>query len=66
MMELTAKQKSNITAVLEKEFWEQNTKVALEVINGYWGNGQTRRALLEEAGYSYTVVQTIVNELLAD
>lgn len=66
MTELTAKQKSNITAVLEKEFWEQNTKVALEVINGYWGNGQTRRALLEEAGYSYTVVQTIVNELLAD
>lgn len=39
-------------------------KVAKEVINGEWGNGQDRRDRLESAGYNYAEVQKKVNELL--
>lgn len=38
--------------------------VAQEVINGKWGNGDTRKKKLEAAGYSYSAVQAKVNELL--
>lgn len=40
-------------------------EVALEVINGYWGNGEERRQRLEAAGYSYTEVQAMVNRILS-
>ena len=40
-------------------------EVAIEVINGYWGNGEERRQRLEAAGYSYTEVQTMVNRILS-
>lgn len=39
-------------------------KTAKEVINGEWGNGETRRKLLEDAGYDYNTVQTLVNRIL--
>ena len=39
-------------------------KVAKEVINGEWGNGQDRKDRLEAAGYNYTEVQNAVNKLL--
>lgn len=39
-------------------------EVAKEVINGLWGNGQTRYKRLTEAGYDYTAVQNRVNEIL--
>ena len=65
-MILTTKQRENVTKILEREFWDKYEQLAVEVIAGHWGNGQTRRELLEEAGYSYQVVQTIVNELLED
>ena len=38
--------------------------LALEVIDGKWGNGETRKALIESAGYSYQKVQDKVNEIL--
>ena len=38
--------------------------VAREVINGDWGNGQSRRRALEDAGFNYAEVQARVNELL--
>lgn len=41
-----------------------NTQLALEVINGMWGNGVERRERLTEAGYDYDAVQSIVNELM--
>lgn len=63
---LTEKQKDNILETLEKEFWNKYEKVAREVIAGHWGNGVTRIELLTEGGYNFSVVQTIVNELLAD
>lgn len=38
--------------------------IALEVINGNWGNGAERKKRLTEAGYDYKAVQTLVNALL--
>lgn len=39
--------------------------VAREVIAGKWGNGETRKKLLTEAGYDYSTVQSKVNALLS-
>ncbi len=38
--------------------------IAVEVIQGDWGNGEERRERLEQAGYDYDTVQAIVNEML--
>lgn len=40
------------------------SEVAHEVIAGKWGNGTTRKANLEAAGYDYTAVQKEVNNIL--
>ena len=40
------------------------TEIAKEVIDGKWGNGETRKKKLESAGYDYETVQAKVNELL--
>lgn len=37
-------------------------QIAVEVIDGEWGNGADRRKRLTEAGYDYDEVQKIVNE----
>ena len=37
--------------------------VAQEVIDGKWGNGQTRKKQLTDAGYDYTLVQEEVNKI---
>lgn len=39
--------------------------VAREIIAGKWGNGDTRKKLLTEAGYDYIAVQAKVNALLS-
>ena len=39
-------------------------EVAKEVIDGKWGEGETRRKRLTEAGYDYKTVQAEVNRLL--
>lgn len=39
-------------------------ELAREVINGKWGNGETRRKKLKTAGYDYSAVQKRVNEIL--
>ena len=39
-------------------------EVALEVLNGEWGNGVARKLRLEACGYSYMEVQKEVNKLL--
>ena len=39
-------------------------EIAQEVIDGKWGNGTTRKELLEAAGYNYAEVQKKVNEML--
>lgn len=40
------------------------TDTAQDVINGVYGNGDERKALLESLGYDYNEVQSKVNELL--
>ena len=40
-------------------------QLAKEVINGLWGVGAARKAKLTAAGYSYSDVQTKVNEMLS-
>lgn len=40
--------------------------IALEVLNGKWGNGVTRRRRLTAAGYDYQTVQDRVNEIDAE
>lgn len=39
-------------------------EIALQVINGMWGNGKERRQRLTEAGYNYDAIQKIVNRKL--
>ena len=41
-------------------------KIALEVLNGKWGNGTARRRRLTAAGYDYRTVQNRVNEIDAE
>lgn len=38
--------------------------LAIEVINGLWGNGETRKKALINAGYNYESIQNEVNRLL--
>lgn len=40
-------------------------ELAVEVINGKWGNGAERKKKLIEAGYDYEAVQNAVNEKLS-
>jgi surface antigen len=39
-------------------------EIAKEVIQGKWGNGETRKRKLEAAGYNYRTIQNLVNEML--
>jgi hypothetical protein len=39
-------------------------EIALQVINGMWGNGKERKQRLTEAGYDYDAIQKAVNKKL--
>ena len=41
-------------------------EIVLEVIDGKWGNGYSRKTRLEKAGYNHTQIQTKVNEILSN
>lgn len=43
---------------------KSNQEVAKEVIAGKWGNGSARKTALEKAGYNYSAIQKLVNELM--
>lgn len=43
---------------------KDNNAIALEVIQGKWGNGTARKERLTEAGYNYRTIQNIVNSML--
>lgn len=38
--------------------------LAIEVINGKYGNGEDRKKALKRAGYDYTKIQHCVNDLM--
>lgn len=42
-----------------------NQQIAMEVIQGKWGNNEDRKRRLWDAGYSYEAVQSIVNAIMA-
>lgn len=56
------KESSSISASDKKSIDE----IAQEVIDGKWGNGDTRKSKLEKAGYNYDTVQNRVNEILKE
>lgn len=43
-----------------------NEELAIEVLNGAWGNGVDRKQRLISAGYDYDAVQAEVNRMLAE
>ena len=43
---------------------KSKTEIALEIIQGKWGNGEVRKSRLEKAGYNYREVQDEVNRIL--
>ena len=43
---------------------KQLTAIAKEVIQGKWGNGAERKERLTKAGYDYSAVQKLVNEMV--
>ena len=63
--ELDNKKKTNkIKKKTNKTKKKSIDTIAKEVINGKWGNGDTRKKKLKAAGYDYAAVQKKVNELL--
>lgn len=50
---------NNITGYVESI-----REIALEVLDGKWGNGNERKSALESAGYDYASVQAEVNRIL--
>lgn len=50
----------NSTPVVNKS----NETIAKEVIAGKWGNGAERKNRLTQAGYNYSEIQALVNQLL--
>ena len=43
---------------------KSNEEIAKEVISGKWGNGAERKNRITEAGYDYSTIQNIVNNML--
>lgn len=43
-----------------------NQMIAIEVLMGKWGNGDSRKKALRDAGYNPSAIQSIVNALVAD
>ena len=49
----------NITSETTKKSVDE---IAVEVLNGVWGNGSERKRKITQAGYDYTAIQKRVNE----
>lgn len=45
---------------------KSDEEIAEEVIQGIWGNGTARKNLLTAAGYNYSTIQKIVNQMLKE
>lgn len=55
---------TKVTTVKSSAKKKTNKQIAEEVIAGKWGNGDTRKKKLTEAGYNYSTIQKLVNEML--
>lgn len=45
---------------------KSNYEIAIEVLEGKWGNGTERKERLTNSGYNYDDIQGIVNALVHD
>lgn len=45
---------------------KSNQEIAIEVIEGKWGNNSERQKRLCQAGYDYGAIQSIVNAIMSD
>lgn len=62
---ITPKYNDTATSSISIDTTRKDTHtIALEVIAGKWGNGDARKNALSNAGYNYTDVQSIVNQIL--
>ena len=59
-----AKKTTTKKTTTKKTTKKSNSQLATEVIQGKWGNGETRKKRLTAAGYNYNAVQKIVNARL--
>lgn len=57
---ITDKGGEGVVQVVKKS----NEEIAKEVIKGLWGSGSERKTALENAGYDYKTIQSIVNSLI--
>ena len=55
---------NNILNNDNKSLSKTNQEIAIEVINGKWGNGSDRKKALKKAGYDYEKIQSIINNSL--
>lgn len=58
---------SAVQAIIDARYAKKKTneEIAQEVLDGKWGNGDARKEAITKAGYDYSAVQKIVNELVA-
>ncbi len=56
-------EENNATEKTQPTMKKSNDQIAQEVLAGKWGNGNTRKQKLKDAGYDYNTVQAKVNEL---
>lgn len=45
---------------------KSNSEIAKEVVQGLWGNGEDRKTKLTNAGYNYSEIQKIVNNIVSE
>lgn len=56
---------SSVSDKPEASTKKSNKEIAQEIIQGKWGDGETRKKKLEGAGYDYDTIQKIVNQLMS-
>ena len=61
---ITPKYDNNTVSEPKKEAGKDVKTIAREVIAGTWGTGDERKKSLEKAGYNYSAVQKMVNQIL--
>ena len=59
-----AERKLFLKAASASQVLKTNEELAKEVLAGKWGNGAERKSRLTQAGYNYSEVQAIVNQLV--
>lgn len=59
------KEVSKLLTTTTQSAKKSNDEIAKEVIQGKWGNGETRKAELTKAGYDYNAIQSLVNKMLS-